>query len=30
MTQAEILDEYPNFLAEQIKAALLYAATEKL
>ncbi|WP_373690671.1 hypothetical protein [Endozoicomonas sp. ISHI1] len=28
MTQAEILDEHPNFLAEQIKAALLYAATE--
>ncbi|WP_257255480.1 MULTISPECIES: DUF433 domain-containing protein [unclassified Endozoicomonas] len=28
MTQAEILDEHPNLLAEQIKAALLYAATE--
>ncbi|MGI9280859.1 MAG: DUF433 domain-containing protein [Endozoicomonas sp.] len=28
MTQAEILDEHPNLLAEQIKAALLYAANQ--
>ncbi|WP_422134298.1 DUF433 domain-containing protein [Endozoicomonas sp. ALD040] len=28
MTQAEILDEHPNLLAEHIKAALLYAANQ--
>ncbi|WP_252180288.1 DUF433 domain-containing protein [Endozoicomonas sp. 4G] len=28
MTQAEVLDEHPNLLAEQVKAALLYAANQ--
>ncbi|KEQ12182.1 DUF433 domain-containing protein [Endozoicomonas numazuensis] len=28
MSQAEILDEHPNLQAEQIKAALIYAANQ--